>query len=283
MNEDEQKPVCLEDKILSERQKTFGFWVKRKREELNLPISKIAEDLCIKPVYLQAIEDENWHLLPGYGYIIGFISSYACYLGLDRDKTIEKFKSGYSNQVPGLSKSEMSVIPKAYLFSKLPVFVIVLFTGLILITSLTGVISYWHSNKNHRQDMDTKYEMQPSSESKNRADLEAIKSKTHIVEEKNIPKNAQSLDHQIILKTRVDAWLEIKDLNKRIIYSKVLKSGEMFHFAGQKELYINVHNAGAFDIILKGKYVGRLGETGVPVSNKSIASIIHTALKNQES
>ncbi len=52
--------------------------------------------LRIKTIHIQAIEDSNYAALPGKAYAIGFVRSYAEYLGLDPDDCIRRFKAEYS-------------------------------------------------------------------------------------------------------------------------------------------------------------------------------------------
>lgn len=46
----------------------------------------------IRGKYLQAIEEENFGILPGRAYTIAFIRSYASFLGLDSDPLVKEFE-----------------------------------------------------------------------------------------------------------------------------------------------------------------------------------------------
>jgi cytoskeleton protein RodZ len=48
--------------------------------------------LCIKPVYLAAIEQGRTEELPGPTYAIGFIRAYATYLGLDGERVLDSYR-----------------------------------------------------------------------------------------------------------------------------------------------------------------------------------------------
>jgi len=52
----------------------------------------VAKTLHIRFIYLQAIEDGRYHDLPGSAYALGFIRSYADYLGLDSTEVVRRFK-----------------------------------------------------------------------------------------------------------------------------------------------------------------------------------------------
>ena len=60
--------------------------------EKNLSLNDVAEELKIRKFFLQSIENEKYELLPGGVYTIGFIRSYAKYLGLNQDAIVEQLK-----------------------------------------------------------------------------------------------------------------------------------------------------------------------------------------------
>lgn len=55
-------------------------------------ISEVAKDLCIRSAYLEAIEASNYEEIPEPPYGIGFIRSYADYLGLNSSRLVQLFK-----------------------------------------------------------------------------------------------------------------------------------------------------------------------------------------------
>lgn len=55
-------------------------------------LDQIERELRIKAAYLLAIEDARPDLLPDPAYAAGFVRAYARYLGLDPDKTVQRFQ-----------------------------------------------------------------------------------------------------------------------------------------------------------------------------------------------
>ena len=53
----------------------------------------VADQLRIRFVHLEAIEDGRFDELPGNTYAIGFIRTYAEHLGLDGEEIVRRFKS----------------------------------------------------------------------------------------------------------------------------------------------------------------------------------------------
>lgn len=71
---------------------SLGDIFKNARMEKNLSLNDVADELKIRRFFLQSIENEKYEMLPGGVYTIGFIRSYAKYLGLNQDAIIEQLK-----------------------------------------------------------------------------------------------------------------------------------------------------------------------------------------------
>ncbi|MEK9831381.1 MAG: RodZ domain-containing protein [Rhodospirillaceae bacterium] len=69
-----------------------GSFLREARENAGSTVADIARNLRIRRVYLEAIEDGRFDELPGATYAIGFVRSYAAYLGLDAPVLVERFK-----------------------------------------------------------------------------------------------------------------------------------------------------------------------------------------------
>jgi cytoskeleton protein RodZ len=69
-----------------------GELLRERRHQLQLDLDAVAEALCIKPVYLAAIEQGRSEELPGPTYAIGFIRAYANYLGLDGERVLDSYR-----------------------------------------------------------------------------------------------------------------------------------------------------------------------------------------------
>lgn len=76
----------------SESTLTIGQLFKTQRLHQKKSLEDVAALLKIRKIFLQAIEDEQFDQLPGGVYTVGFIRSYAQYLGLDHEAIIEQLK-----------------------------------------------------------------------------------------------------------------------------------------------------------------------------------------------
>ena len=101
----------------------------------------IAQVLRIRRRHLQAIEDGNFDQLPGTTYAVGFIRTYADYLGLDSDEVVRRFKGEQTLQ-PGKTPKADLVFPSPMSETGIPRGAVV-FLGVVI-----GVIAYggWYSS-----------------------------------------------------------------------------------------------------------------------------------------
>jgi len=70
----------------------IGEALREAREKKQQPLTEISTLLKIREDHLQALEDENFAILPGDAYAIGFIRTYANHLELNSAELVTRFK-----------------------------------------------------------------------------------------------------------------------------------------------------------------------------------------------
>ncbi len=73
--------------------------LRARRQELGLSLRDAADNLKIRYVYMEAIENGAYTELPGTAYAIGFVRTYAEYLGLNGDAIVRHFKEEMAGKV----------------------------------------------------------------------------------------------------------------------------------------------------------------------------------------
>lgn len=87
------------------RSHSVGALLRQARQSFGRDVGQIGAALRIRSSHLQAIEDGRYEELPGGTYAIGFIRTYAEYLGLDGPEMVRRFKQ----EVEGLEfKNDLS-------------------------------------------------------------------------------------------------------------------------------------------------------------------------------
>ena len=71
----------------------IGPTLREARVRRKLTLTQVSDDTRIRIKYLQAMEDEDFEVIPGITYVRGFLRTYAEYLSLDADVIIGEFNS----------------------------------------------------------------------------------------------------------------------------------------------------------------------------------------------
>ena len=120
----------------------------RARQQVGQDLRSIAEVLCIRYSYLDAIERGQYENLPGATYAVGFVRTYAEYLGLDGVSVVERFKS----EVEGLDSQTKLHFPTPAPEGKMPGGAVFLVAAL-LFAGAYGVWFYLSNNGETLSDL----------------------------------------------------------------------------------------------------------------------------------
>ena len=71
----------------------IGSTLREARVRRNLTLQQVEEDTKIRVKYVQAMENEEFDIMPGPTYVKGFLRTYSEYLGLDPDVIIGEYRS----------------------------------------------------------------------------------------------------------------------------------------------------------------------------------------------
>jgi len=115
-----------------------GARLRREREQLGETIDETCQRLRIRQTHLRAIEEGRFDELPGRIYAIGFVRTYAEYLGLDAPAIIERFKQ----ETAGEEAAPKLVFPTPAPESRLPKGWLILLS-IALATTAYGGWFYW--------------------------------------------------------------------------------------------------------------------------------------------
>lgn len=111
-----------------ELQESVAELLRRTREQYGEDLKAVAESLRIRHVHLKSIEDGRFRDLPGPAYAMGFVRSYADYLGLDGPDVVERFK----DEVEGLNRKTQLIFPTPVPEGKVPGGALILISLLLM-------------------------------------------------------------------------------------------------------------------------------------------------------
>jgi cytoskeletal protein RodZ len=85
-------PVKPESKAAKPKSDRIGDILRHARLERNDDLYQIAEYLCIKPAFLVALENSRYDEFPADAYVIGFLRTYATFLGVDGKDAVDRYR-----------------------------------------------------------------------------------------------------------------------------------------------------------------------------------------------
>ncbi|HTV74473.1 MAG TPA: RodZ domain-containing protein [Candidatus Acidoferrales bacterium] len=80
----------------------LGEELRAARESRHLSLSDVSDQIHIRSLYLQAIEEENWASIAAPVYVRGFVRTYARFLGLNPEEAVAR----YNGTAPAEAKAE---------------------------------------------------------------------------------------------------------------------------------------------------------------------------------
>jgi len=89
---------------------TLGEKLRQAREERGISIMEVSEQTRISPLYLEAIENDNYAPLPGGIFNKGFVKTFAKYVGIDENEALQD----YTRLVTQQTGSEENTEPQTY-------------------------------------------------------------------------------------------------------------------------------------------------------------------------
>lgn len=72
---------------------TIGDELRRERHRRGISLSDVENHLHIRAAYLEALETEQYGIIPGSVYAKGFLRNYGNFLGLDGDRLVDQYKT----------------------------------------------------------------------------------------------------------------------------------------------------------------------------------------------
>ena len=101
-------------------------------------LATVSRALKIRRDHLEALEEDRFEALPGRAYAVGFVRSYADYLGLDPLQCVERFKAeiaGRSETQPTVGPPpdvEATKLPQGWLVFGVVVFIVIVYVAIQL-------------------------------------------------------------------------------------------------------------------------------------------------------
>lgn len=231
---------------------SWGEDLRIRREELGYSLQNVEEETKIRRLYLEALENEDFSILPPKVYAVGFVKNYARFLRLDEKLITEQFKelaySDESSEEVPFAYSNKPIIPGW--LSATNVFAALVF--LLLAIWVGNYLVGYFSGQNIVEEPIIPPIIQQPHETETEPEAEQQEPEEAATEPQNV---------NLAINARQDCWLEVT-IDGETDFVGMIRAGEERIFAGERSVYILAGNAGGIDITVNKENVGAFGEVG---------------------
>lgn len=268
LSEEVKEPTSIKKE--NDENQTVGGLLRQTREKKRYHLTTIAKKLRIKPMYLEALENGHYHAFPGLVYGIGFLRSYAQFLGLDVKEVIDQFHaetSGIKSQPLEMPIPEnRNILPSTKTIIKSLLFLIVVYLLWYIVNSFmqpaqptTSVLPSVIAEQTIEETTPVEPAVTPPVQ-------ETVKAEKK--QEEPTPRQpiVYGLKEPAIISfvATEETWVEVTDTkNNTVVLSKVLYAGDSYNAPKDSDDYVlKAGNAGGLDAYVKGKKINALGKKG---------------------
>ena len=244
---------------------TVGEMLRDERERKGLTLKEVEIATNIRPLYLNAIEEGTYSVLPGEAYVKGFIRNYANALGLNGSEYVELYRKG---QEPATSITSVeSAVVKATVSSAPPTATEPSMSGgskpskgfllVCVVLVLAGGI-WWVMSDGLKE----------SPVPQNQAPLQAQQQPAppSVSQQQQAPPQAIPIKPVgkpvvIVAKFINRSWVQVIADEKQV-YQGIPQIGEVLTWQAEQKIAVKVGNAGAVEVTHNGQSIGKLGDNG---------------------
>ena len=253
---------------------TLGEKLKAARENMGLSLREVEEATKIRKKYLQALENEEFDVIPGKTYAKGFLKIYAKFLNLDHEEILEEFENIFTppaeeneNDISQPLQAEQIFLRKNKSFKFIAAVIgilVLLFAVNLYLNNIWGDSNIPDNNKNIKnedlsldKDKDDK-----SSHSVQEGENSAENEEDSSLESNNQENQEQREEVEIEIEiVEQECWVKVVNSDETL-FQGILREGEKRVFKDKSALTITLGNAGAARVVHNGTELPPLGEHG---------------------
>jgi len=232
----------------------IGEALKKARTEKGYSLEYLEEATKIRAKYLDALENENYDVLPGKVYAKAFLRTYAKFLDLDTEEIMAEFNHK-QNEAPPIEVNTSEPEKEITVGSKKNWRYVA--AGLAIV-ALIAFNSLYHTGKRAQDVKPEPPKTVQKQPTENQPNPTAPNQGTK-------PENTEQQPVQgVRVELKVadqESWMQVV-ADGNTVFSGLVAPGEMKDFRAQQKIFLHVGNAGAVEVRVNGKDLGRLGKSG---------------------
>lgn len=239
----------------------IGDVLRIQREKKGLSLREVEEATKIRMKYLIAMEADDFDALPGKAYVIGFLRTYARFLGINDEELVHSLKS-----LPQYEVQEEEIVEKvkpAPRNSRALSLIMIIILALVI----GGIVLAFFRDKGEEgpPNNDTPPQVQTPQEGENPPDDNApVLPDTE--DPTALEPDTSGVSVTVIVRED-NCWIGVT-IDGQNDFQGTLKAGESRTFTGQGSIKIKYGNAGVVEVIANGEQVYPLGNIGQVITRE---------------
>ena len=251
----------------------IGTILKSSRLKSKKSLEEISSELCIRKIYLIALEEGDYETLPPIPYGVGYVRTYARYLGLNPERAVKLYKSAsqteeQNNENEEQEKAEVNKISGKHIvvgiISLLAIYAAWSFYSNMNAAQTLPIQSIEEKNTNVEENMaeeititsdsapeivENTVETEPETEVKETEIPETVE-QTPIPEEPvAVEENVEN--NKVVVEFTGESWVELKD-KKKVYFQGVYHEGDKKEIDYIGNLFLSVGRPENIKIYIKG-------------------------------
>lgn len=226
----------------------IGLELRKARLDKAVSFDQASEATKIRPEYLQAIENLSKDELPSIGYVLGYVRSYAAYLGIDGSSAVARYKRDTAvpdnlgrRSLPHFVPTRKIRLPRG-------------FVPATTVLATAAMLVFWYGTQTELQASVT-----PAPDLSIAAEPEAP-----IID-----------PNMLTVRALAPSWIQIKDKSGRVIISRVFVTGETWQTPRGSGVSLSARDGGAVGLFIGQTDMGALGARGVAIADIVLANTEH--------
>ena len=252
----------------------IGAILKSSRLKNKKSLEDVSSELCIRKIYLQALEEGDYEILPPVPYGIGYVRTYANYLGLSSERAVKLYKSAALMVEEQNKSEEEEVIPEISKGNHKHLIYGVI--ALLFIYICWAIIS-----SPSKQTINASAEKQSIEEAV--VKKESIEQAEDVKEDQNISNQDEEIstivevqevkeaavDNKVRIVFNGESWVELKRKNK-VYFQGVFHNNDVKEIDYIDNLFISVGRPKNVEIYVNGvkkNHLAKRRKTNIPVDS----------------
>lgn len=227
----------------------IGEELRQAREQMGASLKDVEDATKIRAKYIKAMENDNFDVLPGKAYAKGFLRTYARFLSLDGETLARRYEEQLSPQVAAQDVVGFAQMPVAR-YGKPAVW----WKGIAVAVLTLLVFALLYQGGNRLGNLSDDSEQQPRTSSQ-----------YSIVDEHQgqAPEIAQETKkiNMVLQVISGESWIQVA-VDDKYVFQGTLGPNHVKEFAGQKNIWVKLGNAGTVNVKVNGRDYGFLGSSG---------------------